>query len=174
MSEAANDDELVSDDELVFERDPFGEPAGPGSSASMAFRSSMPPPLPPLGPPPRMSNPTSSRAPSRDDSRAPSRDDSRFPSHVDELRYVRRDAHSTKDELPLQPGDIIAGKYQVERVMGRVGVGIVAQVRHAELGQRFRLKYLPLEACNAPDAVSRFLRGARRAMRLQSEHTART
>jgi serine/threonine-protein kinase len=86
---------------------------------------------------------------------------------------VRRDA-SAKDELPLQPGDVIAGKYQVERVLGRVGVGIVAQVRHAELGQRFRLKYLPLEVCDAPDAVSRFLRGARRAMRLQSEHTART
>ena len=174
MSEPANDDQLVSDDELVFERDPFGEPSGPGSSASTAFRSSMPPPLPPLGPPPRMSNPTSSPAASRGDSRAASRDDSRFPSHVDELRYVRREAHSALEELPLQPGDIIAGKYQVERVMGRVGVGIVAQVRHAELGQRFRLKYLPLEACNAPDAVSRFLRGARRAMRLQSEHTART
>jgi serine/threonine-protein kinase len=100
--------------------------------------------------------------------------DSRYPSHIDELRPVSREDRGAKEDVPLQPGDIVAGKYQVERVVGRVGVGIVAQVRHADLGQRFRLKYLPLELCEAPDAVSRFLLGARRAMRLQSEHTART
>jgi serine/threonine protein kinase len=87
---------------------------------------------------------------------------------------VNRDDRGVREDVPLHPGDVVAGKYQVERVLGRGGVGIVAQVRHADLGQRFRLKYLPVEACEAPDAVSRFLRGARRAMRLQSEHTART
>ena len=173
MSDPAHDDELVNDDELLFEQgDPFPAPApaAPISSAAptTVHRGSMPPlPLPPLSPPPRGSNPPSPAA-SRDESRYPSRDESRYPNR-DESRYPSR-----VDEVPLRSGDIVGGKYHVERIVGRVGVGIVAQVRHAELGQRFRLKHLPLEMCDAPDAVSRFLRGARRAMRLQSEHTART
>ncbi|HET7538412.1 MAG TPA: serine/threonine-protein kinase, partial [Polyangiaceae bacterium] len=205
-SDPANDDELVNDDELLFERDPFPAPEAAASTNQplAGARISVPPPLPPLSSPPRTSNlgptpPVSrerSRPPHRDDSRHASREDARYssevdstrtelrrPSHIDELRPSLRemrdersvrDERSAKEDSPLRSGDMIAGKYQVERVVGRVGVGIVAQVRHADLGQRFRLKYLPLELCEAPDAVSRFLRGARRAMRLQSEHTART
>lgn len=79
-----------------------------------------------------------------------------------------------RDQPPVRPGDVIGGKYRVHRLSGRVGLGTVAHVRHLELGQRLLLKCLPQESCAFPDAVSRFLRGARQAMQLQSEHTART
>jgi eukaryotic-like serine/threonine-protein kinase len=79
-----------------------------------------------------------------------------------------------REASPLRPGDVLAGRYHVDRVAGRSGLGVVVHVRHADLGQRLVLKYLPLDACKYPDSTARFLRGARSAMRLQGEHTART
>jgi len=140
MTESAQEEELVNDDELLFDRAfsalPELDAVGPAT-----VRPQMPP-LPRHTPPP------------------PRLPDSRFSR--------------PRDEAGLRPGDMVAGKYQVERVAGRSGAAIVAHVRHAELGQPFLLKYLANDACSVPDAVSRFLRGARLAMRLQSEHTART
>jgi serine/threonine protein kinase len=74
----------------------------------------------------------------------------------------------------IQPGVLISEHYLVERVVGNMGSCVVVKVRHARIGQRFLLKYLGPEACRETDAVQRFLNGARSAMNLRSEHTART
>ena len=77
-------------------------------------------------------------------------------------------------ELPqLCEGEVVAQKYYVDRVVGRDGLAIVAHVRHVELGRPYVFKYLPPEHCVYPEVVARFLRGARAAQGLTSEHTAR-
>ena len=73
----------------------------------------------------------------------------------------------------VEPGTVIAGKYQVERVLGQGGMGIVVAAMHLQLGQRVAIKYL-LDAARAnPQVVERFQREARAAVRLRSEHVGR-
>jgi serine/threonine-protein kinase len=74
---------------------------------------------------------------------------------------------------PVQEGDLVAGKYCVERVLGQGGMGVVVAATHLQLGQRVAVKFLLPEACGDGIAVARFLREARAAARIQSEHVAR-
>jgi tRNA A-37 threonylcarbamoyl transferase component Bud32 len=73
----------------------------------------------------------------------------------------------------VQAGMILAGKYQVERVLGQGGMGCVVSATHLQLGQRVAIKFLLPEALRIPEAVERFLREARAAVRLKSEHVGR-
>ena len=74
---------------------------------------------------------------------------------------------------PVQPGEILAGKFKVERVLGAGGMGIVVAARHTQLDQRVALKFLLPVACEVPGAVARFLREGKAAARITSEHVAR-
>ena len=74
---------------------------------------------------------------------------------------------------PVQPGEILAGKFEVERVLGAGGMGIVVAARHTQLDQRVALKFLLPVACEVPGAVARFLREGKAAARITSEHVAR-
>lgn len=73
--------------------------------------------------------------------------------------------------LPLNEGDVVAGRYRVERVLGRDGHELVLSVRHLELDERALMRVLLPEASVNPDAVARFRRGARRSLQHRSEHT---
>ena len=73
----------------------------------------------------------------------------------------------------LRPGDWIAGKYQVERVLGAGGMGVVVAARHAALRQTVAVKLLLPSAMRFPDAPARFLREAQAAVAIRSEHVAR-
>jgi hypothetical protein len=74
----------------------------------------------------------------------------------------------------LAPGAIVAGKYRVESVLGRGGMGIVLAATHRDLGTRVALKVLTVEAGpGRDDAVARFLGEARAAAKLRSEFVAR-
>jgi serine/threonine protein kinase len=70
-------------------------------------------------------------------------------------------------------GDTLAGKYRVERVLGRGGMGYVVAARHIQLEQQLAIKILMPELCENEDAVARFLREARASVRIQNEHIAR-
>jgi serine/threonine-protein kinase len=74
---------------------------------------------------------------------------------------------------PVQPGEILAGKFLVERVLGAGGMGVVVAARHTQLEQRVALKFLLPVACEVPGAVTRFLREGKAAARITSEHVAR-
>jgi serine/threonine-protein kinase len=84
---------------------------------------------------------------------------------------MRRDERN--DQLMVREGDVLAGKYRVERIPGRSGLGVVVQVRHLELGQEVTLKFLVPDACAYPEFVQRFVREARAAVKIQGEHVAR-
>jgi eukaryotic-like serine/threonine-protein kinase len=73
----------------------------------------------------------------------------------------------------VSPGELLAGKYVVERRIGEGGMGVVVAARHLQLGQTVAIKLLALAADERPDAVERFLAEAKAAARLRSEHVAR-
>jgi serine/threonine protein kinase len=77
------------------------------------------------------------------------------------------------EEASVQPGDVIADKYRVERVIGRGGMGVVAAAVHVELGSRVALKFLLPAALANKEAVVRFEREARACVALQSDHVSR-
>jgi serine/threonine-protein kinase len=72
----------------------------------------------------------------------------------------------------VRAGDVIAGKFQIERVLGEGGMGYVVAARHLQLGQMVALKFMRDEVCT-PDFKSRFLREARNTVRLKSKHVSR-
>ncbi len=74
---------------------------------------------------------------------------------------------------PVSEGDVLAGKYRVERVLGAGGMGVVVAALHLELGQRVAIKFLRPEFVKHAEASARFIREARAAVRIQSEHVAR-
>ncbi len=74
---------------------------------------------------------------------------------------------------PVKPGDILLGKYRIEKVLGRGGMGIVVAAHHVELGQHYAIKFLLPTGLEHQEAVARFLREARTSAVLKSEHVAR-
>ncbi|WP_437604200.1 protein kinase [Sorangium sp. So ce590] len=70
-------------------------------------------------------------------------------------------------------GDVIAGKYRVEGVLGRGGMGLVVAATHLTLRQRVAVKLLLPGSALLPEAKERLLREGRLAAALRSEHCAR-
>jgi serine/threonine-protein kinase len=71
------------------------------------------------------------------------------------------------------PGEIVAGKYRVEEVLGVGGMGVVLAVRHTTLNELYAMKFLLPQGAKEPDAAARFMREAKAAVRIKSEHIAR-
>lgn len=76
-------------------------------------------------------------------------------------------------EAPVQEGDLLAGKYRVEKVLGFGGMGVVVSAFRGDLEQRVAVKFLSQAAAERPDAAERFRREARAAAKIRSEHVAR-
>ncbi|WP_437476752.1 serine/threonine-protein kinase [Sorangium sp. So ce1014] len=74
---------------------------------------------------------------------------------------------------PVIQGDVLAGKYEVERVLGEGGMGVVVAARHLLLGERVAIKFLLPQTLSRPELVARFLREAQAAARIRSEHVTR-
>jgi len=73
----------------------------------------------------------------------------------------------------VREGDILAGKYRVDRVLGVGGMGVVVAAHHVELDDRVAIKFLLPEALQNGEAVARFAREAQAAAKIKSEHVAR-
>jgi serine/threonine-protein kinase len=80
---------------------------------------------------------------------------------------------SQTDRDNVREGDILAGKYRIERVLGHGGMGVVVAARHLELDERVAIKFLLPSTLAIPDVVARFSREARAAVKIKSEHVAR-
>jgi serine/threonine-protein kinase len=78
-----------------------------------------------------------------------------------------------KSLVGVQEGDVLAGKYRVERILGIGGMGVVVAAHHIQLDERVALKFLLPEAIGNADALARFVREARAAVKIKSEHVAR-
>jgi serine/threonine-protein kinase len=73
----------------------------------------------------------------------------------------------------VQIGEVLAGKYRVDRVLGEGGMGVVVAAHHLQLDTRVAIKFLLPAMLSAPEAVARFTREARAASKITSEHVAR-
>jgi serine/threonine-protein kinase len=76
-------------------------------------------------------------------------------------------------DVGVKEGDVLAGKYRVERILGAGGMGVVVAAQHIQLDEKVALKFLLPEALKVPEAVARFDREARAAVKIKSEHVAR-
>ena len=73
----------------------------------------------------------------------------------------------------LQPGQLIAGKYRIDRVLGEGGMGQVLLATHVDLHEHCAVKILHRDALSHPDAYERFVREARVARQLKSLHAVK-
>ncbi len=79
----------------------------------------------------------------------------------------------TAMDAGLAPGVVLLGKYRIEAVLGRGGMGVVLRVTHLHLGEEHALKILPPEVAIVPESHARFLHEAQAASRLRGEHVTR-
>ncbi|WP_438028147.1 protein kinase domain-containing protein [Sorangium sp. So ce233] len=76
---------------------------------------------------------------------------------------------------PVAVGDVLAGKYRVEQIVGAGAMGMIVAAWHLELDQRVAMKFLhsPGTDTGGGDPAERFRREARALARIKSEHVAR-
>src|SRR5450432_2882584 len=75
--------------------------------------------------------------------------------------------------MGVTEGELLAGKYRIERVLGQGGMGVVVAAHHIVLDEAVAIKFLLPEALRSEEAVARFEREARAAVKIKSEHVAR-
>jgi hypothetical protein len=68
---------------------------------------------------------------------------------------------------------VAGGKYRVDRIIGRGGMGMVIGATHLRLQQPVALKILLPELAEKPEVVERFVREARASAQLRGEHVCR-
>jgi serine/threonine-protein kinase len=71
------------------------------------------------------------------------------------------------------PGAIIDGKYRVDGIIGRGGVGLVVVATHLAMKQRVAIKMIRDDVPMQRELLDRFHREARAASMIRSEHVAR-
>jgi len=76
------------------------------------------------------------------------------------------------DGVPQVGELILGGKYEVERIIGVGGMGVVVSALHKKLEQRVAFKFL-LASMRTNEFSDRFQREGRAAAKVQSEHIAR-
>jgi serine/threonine protein kinase len=76
---------------------------------------------------------------------------------------------SLQDAVPPSRG-LVAGKYELIRIIGRGGMGSVWEGRHTSLGTHVAIKFIEKEFADNDEARKRFDNEARAAAALQSKH----
>jgi len=68
------------------------------------------------------------------------------------------------------PGEVIDGKYRIERVLGEGGMGAVMGAYHTMLKAQVALKFISPDVLRVPGAVERFINEGVAARGIQSDH----
>lgn len=82
--------------------------------------------------------------------------DGSFPAPVDAPEF---------GELPS--GTVVAGRYRLEGILGKGGMGVVYSAKHLELDTQVALKILPSIYVRDPESLQRFEREARTACKVR-------
>ena len=75
--------------------------------------------------------------------------------------------------MPPAVGDVIDGKYRLERFLGDGGMGRVFEAVHTQLSARVALKFLHPDLAKRQPIVDRFVQEAKIAARIHSPHVVR-
>jgi eukaryotic-like serine/threonine-protein kinase len=73
----------------------------------------------------------------------------------------------------IERGTILLGKYRVDSIIGRGGMGLVVKAWHLGLDEEVAIKMLRNDVAIADETIARFVREAQAAVKLKSEHIAR-
>jgi hypothetical protein len=73
----------------------------------------------------------------------------------------------------IERGAVLAGKYRVDSIIGRGGMGLVVKAWHLGLNEDVAIKTLREDVAVAGETIARFLREAQAAVKLKGEHVAR-
>ena len=73
----------------------------------------------------------------------------------------------------IERGTVLLGKYCVDSVIGRGGMGLVVKAWHLGLDEEVAIKVLRDDVVIADETIARFIREAQAAAKLKSEHIAR-
>jgi hypothetical protein len=92
----------------------------------------------------------------------------RSPSIPQRARGTQRESGEAAEWL--RPGEVLAGKYRVEALIGRGAMGHVFSASHIELGHRVAIKVLRRDDASAG---ARFLLEAQTCAHLRTDHVAR-
>jgi serine/threonine-protein kinase len=95
------------------------------------------------------------------------------PQSEGEPEGERTHADRRGDQGVPAAGDVLAEKYRVVAELGRGAMGVVLEVEHLFLHERYALKLLRRGTSSDKQAVQRLVREARAAMRIDSPHVAR-
>ena len=80
---------------------------------------------------------------------------------------------SQEELVGVREGDVLAGRYRVDRILGVGGMGVVVAAHHIQLDDKVAIKFLLPATLTNKEAVARFAREARVAVKIKSEHVAR-
>jgi eukaryotic-like serine/threonine-protein kinase len=93
-----------------------------------------------------------------------------------ELRTVeevdRAPQSFTKMRRPITPGELLGGRYRIERVLAEGGMGIIVAAKHLELDETVAIKFLKNEFAANPEIVGRFAREAKAAASIKCQYSA--
>ena len=111
----------------------------------------------------------------RESSRAPRRDleETVVPPASPRGRISMISERWDDEALDLAVGDRIAGKYVIERLLGRGGMGSVWLCTHLGLGERVAVKVMSQKMAADLETRARFEREARASARIKSRYVAR-
>ncbi len=77
---------------------------------------------------------------------------------------------SGRAHVPLGEGSVLAGRYRLERLIGKGGMGAVWEAEHTSLGHALAIKLIKPELAGNERSRGRFLREARAAAGLRSPY----
>ena len=70
------------------------------------------------------------------------------------MEAVSRPGATTDDDIGVEIGATFLGKYRIESILGRGGMGIVARATHLHLDEQVAIKFLRRAAAADPEAAS--------------------
>src|SRR5262249_7058735 len=73
----------------------------------------------------------------------------------------------------VRVGEVLAGRFRIERLLGEGGMGVVLLAHHLHLDQPVAIKLLSSRMDWSEDTLSRFMREARAASKIKSEQVVR-
>ena len=94
-------------------------------------------------------------------------------SDTNQRDSLSHEGSPVKPQMSVEIGEVIRGKYRVDRVIGEGGMGVVVAATHLTLDRTVAIKLLNAKSSESDEALERFTREARAAARIQSEHVGR-
>lgn len=89
------------------------------------------------------------------------------------MAYPERNMQHNLAQSPVRVGDVVGGRFRIDRLLGSGSMGFVVAAWHLELDQPVALKLLNADVFEQGEAAARFRREVRAAARIKSEHVCR-